>query len=301
VSFSQKKMVVMVGPTAVGKTALAIRVAKHFGTEIISADSRQLYKELTIGTAKPALKELSEVKHHFVNSLSIAEEYNAAQFGEEAFGLACELFEDHDYLVVCGGSGLYVRALLEGFDDIPEIPDEIRGQLQEEYEKNGLIWLQAKITEIDPLYSRQIDLQNPQRLMRALEVKMATGQSIGSFQKREKRALPFRVIKIGLELVRTELYNRIEQRLDGMIETGLFAEAEQLYPFRNHNALQTVGYQEVFDFLEGKCDQEEAIRLLKRNTRRYAKRQLTWFKRDKEISWFDPGDFETIIHAIEQF
>lgn len=297
--FSGKKLIVIVGPTAVGKTALAIRVAKEFHTEIVSADSRQIYRELTIGTAKPTEAELKEIPHHFINSHSISQDYDAARFGEEALLKIYSLFETHENVVVCGGSGLYIKALLEGFDDIPEVPDAIRDLLIEEFEAKGLLWLQNKMRELDPEHFKTIDQKNPMRLMRALEVKMATGKSIASFQKKVTKNLPFSVVKIGLELERTKLYERIDTRMDEMITAGLFEEAKQLYPFKDKNALQTVGYQEIVDFMDGKYDREEAIRLLKRNSRRYAKRQLTWFKRDEQINWFKPEDSVRIVEHIQ--
>ncbi len=297
--FSRKTLVVIVGPTAVGKTAVAISVAKHFHTEIISADSRQIYKELTIGTAKPTEVELNQVPHHFIDSHSIHEDYDAAQFGEEALNLICKLFELHDYLVVCGGSGLYIKALLEGFDDIPEVPDEIRDQLIEEFEDKGLLWLQNKMRELDTDHFQKIDQKNPVRLMRALEVKIATGRSIADFQISVKKQHPFKIVKVGLELDRLTLYKRIDERMDSMIASGIFEEAQKLYPHKNRNALQTVGYREIFEYLDGKYDKEEAVRLLKRNSRRYAKRQLTWFKRDEEIVWLRPDQLNELLNLIQ--
>lgn len=294
-----KTLIVIAGPTAVGKTGLAIRLAKKFQTEIISADSRQFFKELNIGTAKPSEKELLEVKHHFINSLSITQDYDAAQFGEDALKKIQELFIVHDFVILCGGSGLYIKAVTEGFDEIPKIADEIRSSLTKEYSKNGLPWLQEKIKELDPDLFESIDQQNPQRLMRALEVKLGTGLSISSFRKKEKRQHNFNIVKVGLELSREVLYARIDDRMDKMIEEGLFEEAKQLYPCKNHNALQTVGYQEIFDFIDGHYDREEAVRLLKRNSRRYAKRQLTWFRRDAEMQWFSSEDFFSITEFIQ--
>ena len=288
----------IVGPTAVGKTALAIALAKTLGTEIISADSRQFYREMTIGTAKPTADELEAVRHHFINSHSIHQKYDAAQFGEDALSKIHELFEKYESVIVCGGSGLYVKALLEGFDDIPEVPEEIREVVTEKYKAGGLAWLQQEVQKHDPEYYSVADQQNPARLSRALEVVLATGSSITSFQKKQKRVLPFQVIKIGLDMERKELYRRIDERMDAMIQAGLFEEAEKLYPYREHNALQTVGYQEVFDFMEGKYDRNEAIRLLKRNSRRYAKRQLTWFKRDQEIRWFSNTNASALVKFI---
>ena len=299
-NLKNKRLIVIVGPTAVGKTALAIDLAEALGTEIISADSRQFYREMTIGTAKPTPQELDRVKHHFINSHSIAERYDAAQFGEEALMKIYELFEKYNDVIVCGGSGLYIKALVEGFDDIPEVPDEIRESVRANYKAHGLAWLQQAVQKLDPEYYRIADNQNPARLSRALEVVWATGKSITSFQKKQKRILPFTVIKIGLELERDELYRRIDERMDTMIEAGLFEEAEKLYPYREHNALQTVGYQEIFDFMEGKYDREEAIRLLKRNSRRYAKRQLTWFKRDEDTTWFSKADRNELVRFLNR-
>jgi tRNA dimethylallyltransferase len=298
VDFSNKKLIVVVGPTAVGKTAVAIQLAQHFQTEIISADSRQFYREMTIGTAKPLPEELARVTHHFIDSHSINAQYDAASYAEDALARVYKLFEMHDYVIVCGGSGLYVKALLEGFDDIPETPQAIREAISKQYKVSGLTWLQHEMKRLDPDYFERVDPQNPARLMRALEVVVATGRSIGSFQKKQKRELPFNVIKIGLELDREALYSRIDKRMDNMIEAGLFDEAEKLYPYRQHNALQTVGYQEIFDFMEGKYDKTEAIRLLKRNSRRYAKRQLTWFKRDGGIAWFLNAEVNLLIGFV---
>lgn len=289
---------VIVGPTAVGKTALSINLARHFQTEIISADSRQIFRELTIGTAKPSEAELALVKHHFINSHSILQEYDAARFGHEALTTIHNLFAHYNVVVMCGGSGLYVKAVCEGFDTIPEIAGEIRDELVASYEKHGISWLQDKMKELDPELLLSIDQQNPQRLMRALEVRIGTGSSIASFRKKERINHPFTIVKVGLDVDRDLLYHRIDERMDEMIAGGLFEEAEALHPYRNHNALQTVGYQEIFDFMEGKYDRQEAIRLLKRNSRRYAKRQLTWFKRDETIRWFKPDQLAEIVAYI---
>jgi tRNA dimethylallyltransferase len=300
VELKRKKLIVIMGPTAVGKTAVSIQLAKHFHTEIISADSRQVYRELTLGTAKPTAEQLKEVKHHLIDSHSISEEYNAAQFAKDAEAIILRLFERHDYVLVCGGSGLYVRALLEGLDDMPEVPEGIRNEITNQYETNGLDWLQQEMKRLDPEYFQMIDQRNPARLIRALEVIKATGKSISVFQKRQKRVNPYQVIKIGLDLDRQLLYQRIDDRMDHMIQQGLFEEARALYPYRQHNALQTVGYQEIFGYLEGHYNREEAIRLLKRNSRRYAKRQLTWFRRDTEIRWFNPSDLQEMIKLINE-
>ncbi len=289
------------GPTAVGKTAVAIDLAKTLDTEVVSADSRQLYREMTIGTAKPTQQELSEIRHHFINTRSINEDYDAAQFGAEALQVIHTILEQKKYAILCGGSGLYIKAVCEGFDDIPEVPDEIRSELMQGFEANGITWLQQKMITLDPLHLADIDPQNPHRLIRALEVKIGTGKSISSFRRKEKIAHNFEIIKIGLELPREELYERIDLRMDKMIAEGLFDEAKSLYPYRAKNALQTVGYQEVFDFIDKKHDYEEAVRLLKRNSRRYAKRQLTWFKRDLEMKWFRPDQPEALLNYIATY
>jgi tRNA dimethylallyltransferase len=297
-----KTLVVIAGPTAVGKTALSIKLAKEFGTEIISADSRQVYRELSIGTAKPTRQELQEVKHHFINSHSITQGYDAAQYGKDALETLETLFKEKQIVILCGGSGLYIKAVCEGFDDIPEISPEIRISLNGQYEKHGLLWLQEQMKLLDPNHFINMDQQNPQRLLRALEVRIGTGESISFFQKKEKKtSRDFNVLKIGLELPREQLYDRINIRMDQMISEGLFEEAKNLYPFRQMNALQTVGYREIFDHIEGQYDYQEAVRLLKRNTRWYAKRQLTWFKRDNEMRWFLPYNYENILAHVKDY
>lgn len=293
-----KRLVVVAGPTGVGKTAASILLAGHLGAEIISADSRQIFRELTIGTAKPSEVELSSAKHHFINSHSITEVYDAARFGRDALDLIDTLHRKSDDVILCGGSGLYIKAVCDGFDDIPEVPDDVRETLIAGYEGNGLEWLQAKMVSLDPEHFKVIDQQNPHRLIRALEVKLGTGQSITSFQKKARLDHSFDIVKIGFELPREVLFARIDQRMDEMIARGLFEEAEALYPYKEHQALQTVGYQEIFDWMDGKYDRDEAVRLLKRNSRRYAKRQLTWFKRDEEFRWFTPGDLHAIISYL---
>jgi tRNA dimethylallyltransferase len=294
-----KKLIVVVGPTAVGKTAVAITLAKHFRTEIVSADSRQIFSELSIGTAKPTGAELAQVPHHFIDSHSIHEAYDAAQYGQDALEVIHRLFERHNEVILCGGSGLYVKAVCEGFDDIPEVPAQIREELLATYERDGIEALQALMQEHDPHLYATIDQKNPHRLMRALEVKLGTGLSIASFRKKNTLQHPFTIVKIGLTLPREVLYERIDRRMDQMVAAGLFEEAEALYPLRAINALQTVGYQEIFDFMEGQYDREEAIRLLKRNSRRYAKRQLTWFTRDPQVQWFGPAEVEKIIEVVK--
>jgi tRNA dimethylallyltransferase len=294
-----KTLIVIAGPTAVGKTDLAILVAKKLKTEIISADSRQFFRELEIGTAKPSATALREVPHHFVNSHSITEQYDAAQFAEDVLKVIEQLFFNHDTCLMCGGSGLYIKGVTEGFDDIPEIDETIREELIKNYEANGLDWLQKQMTLHDPAYLKNIDQQNPHRLIRALEVKIGTGKSLSEFFVRKAPSRDFQILKIGLELPREILYERIDTRMDHMIAEGLFEEAKQVFQFRSHQALQTVGYKEIFDFMDGLYDKDEAIRLLKRNSRRYAKRQMTWFKKDKEFVWFDARDQSDILEFIE--
>ncbi len=288
------------GPTASGKTRVAITLAQHFHTAIISADSRQCYKELNIGVARPSVNELEAVVHYFIASHSIFRPLDAAQYAREAHDLLHELFKKHDTVIVCGGSGLYLKALLEGFDEIPDIPDEIRTHIQEQYRLHGIGWLQQQLAQQDAGALQHLDPHNPQRLMRALEVKWHTGKSIREFQKGSKRQLPWQIIKTGMDLPRAELYQRINQRVLNMVEAGLFEEAEQLYPYRHLTPLQTVGYEEIFGCLDGKYSREEAVRLIQRNTRRYAKRQLTWFRRDPNILWVHPDECGKMIEAIER-
>ncbi len=297
---AHKRLIVIVGPTAVGKTKVAIALAKYLHTEIISADSRQLYQEMTIGTAKPSLQELEEVQHHFIGSQPIEQAYDAGQYGRDALALISQLFEKYDQLVMCGGSGMYVKAVLEGFDEMPEVPEALRSEIITEYQQKGLGWLQDQVSEKDPEYFQAVDQKNPQRLMRALELIRSTGKPASAFRNNTKHSLPFEVVKIGLELDRDQLYDRINQRVDQMMEAGLLQEAKQLFPRKSLNALQTVGYQELFGHFEGEYDLEEAMRLLKRNTRRYAKRQLTWFKKDKNVKWFGPDEMKPMIAYLDE-
>lgn len=297
---NEKVLVVVAGPTAVGKTGVAIKLAKHFETEIISADARQVFREMNIGTAKPSHEELASVKHHLINSHSIQDPFDAAAFADVAMEKISELFQHKKWVVLCGGSGLYIRALLVGFDEMPDVKVGVRKELNALYDRDGIGALQHELSETDPVYFAEVDKQNPQRLIRALEVVRSFGKPYSSFRKKAQKELPFTVVKIGLELSREELYARIDDRMDEMIALGLFEEAKSLYPFRQQNALQTVGYQEVFDFMDGKADDEETIRVLKQNSRNYAKRQLTWFKKDKAIKWFRPTEFENIIQFIQE-
>ena len=295
-----KTLIVVVGPTAVGKTGMAIKLGQHFNTEIISADARQVFKEMTIGTAKPTSHELQIVKHHLIDSHSIHDSFDAASYALLALNKINALFTVNNNLILCGGSGLYIKGLLEGFDEMPEVKPGIRDLLNKILADEGILSLQKELKNSDLDYYNIVDKQNPQRLIRALEVIRTSGKPYSYFRNRTKIKLPFQVIKIGLELPRQILNERIDKRMDNMIASGLFEDARQLYPHKNINALQTVGYKEIFDFLDGKYNKEEAIRLLKQNTRHYAKRQMTWFKKDKEIRWFSPDDFNGILNYIEE-
>jgi len=270
---------VVMGPTAVGKTAAAIRLAQHLHTDIISADSRQCYREMNIGVAKPTAAQLALVKHYFINSHSIHDDVTAASFEEYALHAAAEIFAHNDTAVMVGGTGLYIKAFCEGMDHIPAIASAIREEVITNYEEKGLPWLQQQLQEKDPLFAAQGEMQNPQRMMRALEVILATGESIRSFQTGKKAVRDFQIVRINLELPKELLYEQINTRVDQMIEEGLVEEVESLYSYRSLNALQTVGYTEIFDYLDRKIPIEEAISLIKRNTRHYAKRQVTWFKK----------------------
>lgn len=285
-----KTIIIIVGPTAVGKTAFAIEFAKLLNTEIISADSRQCYKELNIGVAKPTGEELQQVKHHFISSHSVREDVNAVVFEQYALRAADEILQHKDVAVMVGGTGLYVKAFAEGLDEIPSVDEEVRQNIITDYEKNGLEWLQQQVQQKDPVFWNNAEQQNPQRLMRALEVKESTGKSINEFRKGEKQERPFNILKIGLELPREELYDRINQRVDQMITNGLIEEVKSLIPYQHLNALQTVGYKELFEYFNGKISLEKAIEDIKKNSRHYAKRQLTWFKKDSQIRWFSPHE-----------
>ncbi|UJP67135.1 tRNA (adenosine(37)-N6)-dimethylallyltransferase MiaA [Mongoliitalea daihaiensis] len=291
-------VVVLAGPTAVGKTELAIKLANEFNTEIISADSRQFFKEMNIGTAKPSAQELSLARHHLIDSHSIFDSYDVKQFEKDVLLLLEQLFIKYPVVILTGGSGLYIDAVCKGFDEIPDISSSVRADIIDSYEKYGITWLQTEVKQLDPNYFEVVDQKNPQRLMRALEVCRATGQAYSSFRNKKSVERTFKIIKIALERDREELYSRIDHRMDRMLEQGLLEEAQQLYPYKELNALQTVGYTEIFGFLDGEYDLEEATRLLKRNSRRYAKRQLTWFRRDEAYQWFNPSQEQEIIRWV---
>ncbi len=293
-----KTLIIICGPTAVGKTAVAIALARHFKAEIISADSRQCFKELNIGVARPSEKELKEVKHHFIASHSIKDEITAATFEKFALQKVNELFEDHDVVVMVGGTGLYIKAFCEGLDEIPEIDPAIRERITTGYKEKGLSWLQQEIMKKDTAFYEAGEIQNPQRMMRALEVVESTGKSILEYRKRKKPARDFYIIKTGLELPKEELHRNINERVDKMIEAGLTKEVENLLPYKHMNALQTVGYKEIFDHLEGNKSLSHSTEEIKKNTRQYAKRQMTWFRKDKEVNWFQPGETKKIIEFV---
>ena len=296
---NKKTCIVIAGPTAVGKTSTAIELANHFSTDIISADSRQCYKELNIGVAKPTLQELEMAYHYFINSHSIHQNINAADFENIALDALSRVFSKSDIAIMVGGTGLYIKAFCEGLDQIPEVSTDIRNNIINQFEENGIGWLIEMLQEKDPLFCRVGEMQNPQRMMRALEVIQSTGNSIVHYQTHQKRKRDFNIIKIGLELPREKLYERINTRVDDMIEKGLEHEAKQLYPFKSLNALQTVGYRELFDYFEGNSSLARAIELIKQNSRHYAKRQMTWFKKDPAFQWFQP-DFSSINSYLDQ-
>jgi len=291
--------IVIAGPTAVGKTSLAIKLALHFNTKIISADSRQCYKELNIGVAKPSQDELDSVTHHFINSHTVAEEVNAGIFEKYALDKAAEVFKKSPVAIMVGGTGLYIKAFTDGIDYMPEIPATIRAEIIGKYNLSGIEWLQQEVKEKDPLFWEAAEQLNPQRLMRALEVVLATGVSITSFRKGTTISRPFNILKIALELPREQLISNINKRVDLMIDQGLIEEVTQLQPLQNLNALQTVGYQELFNYFKGDCLRQQAINQIKINTRQYAKRQMTWFKKDQNIKWFTQK--ETVFNEVIEY
>jgi tRNA dimethylallyltransferase len=283
----RKTLLTIVGPTAIGKTRMAIALATHFGTEILSCDSRQFFKELRIGTAVPSAEELAQVPHHFIQHKSIFESYSVGDFERDVIALLDKLFKKHDVVVMVGGSGLYAKAIIDGLDDFPEVDEIIRQELNEAYAQKGIGYLQELLKTLDEVQYNQMDVQNPQRLIRALEVCRASGKPYSSFLQRKEKQRDFTSVQIGLTADRTEVYERINKRVDMMLEEGLLIEAQDMMPYKHLNALQTVGYKELFSFFEGECSFEAAIEAIKMNTRRFAKRQFTWFQKDKRIKWFD--------------
>ncbi|MCI7140343.1 tRNA (adenosine(37)-N6)-dimethylallyltransferase MiaA [Alistipes sp.] len=298
---SIKRLLVIVGPTGSGKTDLSLRVARRYGAPILSTDSRQFYRGMAIGTAQPTAEEQQLVEHHFIASRDITDGLNCGTYEQEALACLDRLYAAHDDVVAVGGSGLYIQALCDGMDDLPQADETLRTRLMERLRGEGLEALAAELREHDPVYCETADLRNPARVVRALEVCLQTGRPYSEQRLGTRRERPFRTLKIGVELPREVLYERIDRRVDRMLDEGLVDEARRLYPHRALNALQTVGYRELFDWFEDRTTYEEAVELIKRNTRRYAKRQMTWFRRDTEIHWFAPDDDEAIFACIDRF
>lgn len=296
---AQKTLIVVVGPTAIGKTALAIELAKQYQTEIISADSRQFFKEMSIGTAKPSDEELTAAPHHFINSHSVTQFFSTGDFEVEALALLEKLFQKHQVLIMVGGSGLYINAVCNGLDEMPEIDLAIREKLNQQFATEGIATIRKQLAELDPEYFEKVDQSNPQRMIRGLEVVLSTGQKLSSLLTSNKKERPFNIIKIGLNTDREILYNRINHRVDIMVENGLVEEVKSLAAYKELNALKTVGYAEIFDYFDGKIDLPTAIDKIKQNTRRFAKRQLTWFRKDTETSWFEPNENNNIIAYLK--
>jgi tRNA dimethylallyltransferase len=293
-----KHLIVVAGPTAIGKTALAVRLAQAFETEVISADSRQFYREMAIGTAKPTSEEMQGIPHHFIDFLDVETDYNAGTFERNALATLDTLFNTKDVVILTGGSGLYVDAVCKGLDEVPERDEKIRSEWQATFEAEGIEPLQQKLEAIDPEYYAVVDQLNPMRLIRGIEVNLISGQSYLDLRKHEPKKRNFNIIKIALNTDRKLLYKRINLRVDLMIEAGLLEEAQTLHPKKALNALQTVGYRELFDHFEGTTTREEAIAMIKQNTRRFAKRQLTWLRRDDDYVWFERGDDEKVLEFV---
>ncbi|MDB5008174.1 MAG: miaA [Mucilaginibacter sp.] len=295
---AEKKLIVIAGPTASGKTAAAIELAKHYKTVIVSADSRQFYREMSIGTAKPTDNELATVKHYFINSHSITETFTAGDYEKQSLCLLDELFSIYNTVILVGGSGLFIKAVCEGFDEFPNPMPGVRSQLNNEYDEKGIGYLQEKLKLADPEYYKEVDLNNPQRVIRALEIFESSGTPYSFYRKSSSNKRPFTIVKLALSLPREVLYQRINQRVDDMVNLGLVEEVRSLLPYRHLNALHTVGYSELFDYFDGVTDLDKAISLIKQNTRRFAKRQLTWFAKDKDITWMQAGQKELISDMI---
>lgn len=294
----QPTLIVIAGPTAVGKTSVAVEVARHFNTEIISADSRQFYSDLVIGTASPSVQILQQVKHHFIGNLKLEENTNVSKFEKEVLELLDQLFEDHEVVVMTGGSGLYIKAVCEGIDDLPDADPEIRGMLNSTYNTGGLAALRSMLLTLDPTYARQVDMANPNRIIRALEVTLQTGKPYSQQRSNTQATRKFNLLKIALNLPREVLHRQINCRVDQMIEQGLIEEARNLYYLKHLNSLNTVGYKELFEYFDGNITLEDAIEKIKTNTRRYARRQITWFKKDPEMHWLPPNP-EAVIEWLE--
>ena len=293
-----KTLIVLLGPTGIGKSKLAIRMARKLNTEIISSDSRQIYRELIIGTAIPEKTELETIPHHFIHSYSIHDYYNASKFENEAIKLINRLFQTKDTVLMVGGSMMYIDAVCKGIDELPTVDPKLRQQLIDDFEKNGIEHLRLQLKQLDPAYYEQVDLKNPKRLLHALEICLMSGKTYSSFRTEKVKKRPFRMIKIGLNEDREQLYSRINLRVDQMIEAGLEKEAKAVYPHRKLNSLNTVGYKELFSYFDGEISLEKAIERIKQNTRHYARKQLTWFRKDTSIQWFRPGQENEIMEWL---
>jgi tRNA dimethylallyltransferase len=295
-----KSLIVVVGPTAIGKTALAIKLANNFNTEIISADSRQFFKEMEIGTAKPSREELAAAQHHFINSHSINTFFSTGDFETEALKKAEMLFKSHDQVIMVGGSGLYINAVCNGLDELPETDLSIRASLKELLQEQGLEEIKRQLSDVDPEFYARVDQNNPQRMIRGLEFFLSTGFKLSAYQTNSKKERPFKICKIGLNMDRKHLYQQINNRVDQMMAAGLLEEVQALQPYKHLNALNTVGYTEIFSYLDGNTTLEEAVSAIKQNTRRFAKRQLTWFRKDPDTKWFEPDQYDLILRHIKE-
>lgn len=293
-------LIVVIGPTAIGKTELSLRIAETFGCDILSCDSRQFFKEIPIGTAAPTSEELSRAKHYFVGNKSIQDSYTVGDFEKDALKTLNDIYQSKNIAVLVGGSGLYVDAVIKGLDEFPDVDDSVRDAVKSDYESFGLSYLQEQVAKLDPEYYAKVDQSNPQRLMRALEICRGTGNSFSSFRQNKLSKRDFETIIIGLEAPRELVYDRINQRVDLMIQNGLLEEAKAVYPFKELNALQTVGFRELFNYFDGNTTLEEAINLIKQNSRRFAKRQITWFKRTENTNWFSYNDTENILSFLKK-
>lgn len=294
-----KTLIIIAGPTAAGKTPLAIQIAKHFKTEIISADSRQFYREMNIGTAKPSREELETIPHHLIDSHSIVDSFSVGDFEKEVINLLEKLFKIHNQVVLVGGSGLFINAICKGFDELPVVTEKTRAGLNKLLAEKGIGHLQEKLKKVDPQYYAEVDINNPQRLIRALEVFESTGKPFSSYRTKTPKKRNFNIIKLGINPKREKLYEQINLRVDQMIENGLFEEVKGLVNYRQLNTLNTVGYSEIFDYLDGKLSKEAAIDKIKQNTRRFAKRQITWFKKSEDINWFDTLELSVILDFLD--
>ncbi|MBQ9138896.1 MAG: tRNA (adenosine(37)-N6)-dimethylallyltransferase MiaA [Alistipes sp.] len=296
---TKRRLIVVVGPTASGKTDLSIALARHYNAPVLSTDSRQVYKGLVIGTAYPSEEQLQAVEHHFIGEKDLTQEFNCGEYEKQALERLNMLFDSHDTVVAVGGSGLYIRALCEGMDDLPEADAPLREMLAERLESEGVAALAEQLRELDPEYYEVVDRNNPARVMRALEVCISSGRKYSELRGGERKERDFQIVKVGVDMPREVLYDRINRRVDMMVAAGLEAEARAVLPYRYCNSLRTVGYAEMFDYFDGKISFVEAVELIKRNSRRYAKRQMTWFRRDSQIAWFKASEYEQIVKYID--